>query len=50
MVSWILVHPILVDTIYHAVGAKEADVWEVYLLRMKGGIAGLNVWAWQRRG
>ena len=43
-------HPILVDAIYHVIGAKEAGVWEVSLSRLKGGVAGLNVWAWRRRG
>ena len=47
-VSWILVHPILVDTIYHVVGAEEADVWEVSLSRLKGGVAGIDAGAWQR--
>ena len=50
VVSLVLVHPILVDTIYHAFGAKEADVWEVSLLLLKGGVAGFNTWAWRRLG
>ena len=50
VVSWILVHPILGDTISHVVGAEEADVREVSLLRLKCSVAGLNVWAWWRLG
>ena len=43
-------HPILVDAIQHVVVAKEADVWEVSLLRLKGGVAGLDAWVWRRHG
>ena len=48
VVSCILVHPILVDSIYHIVGAKEVDVWEVSLFHLKVSIAGLDVWEWRR--
>ena len=44
MVSRILMHPILVDTIYYVVGAKESDFQEFSLSRLKGRVSGLDAW------
>ena len=50
VVSWILVHLILIDATNHVVSTKEVDVQEVSLARLESGVYGLDAWAWRRLG
>ena len=50
MFYWILVNPILVDPIEHVFGSEEADIEEVYCVRLESGMSNLNRGARWRLG